>query len=143
MFSNLKHFSKRSKQRGPASRRLAAVLLLILAGCASSAGSQNSSVQELQEGSPQIASREQQCMDAAVNRANDQLSQIAPTTDASSEQRAHAVKVQRSQDLFKCKAAAEHENEELSSREQVEYERQGHEENDRAIMLWLIASPPP
>lgn len=123
--------------------RLASVFLVILAGCAYSAGSQDSRIRELQEASGQIASRERQCMDAAINRANDEFSQIAATRDASSEQRVQAVKVQRSQDLSKCKVEADHENEELSSREQAEYERQAREENDRATLLWLETSPTP
>jgi hypothetical protein len=100
-------------------------------------------MQELQEASGQIASRERQCMDAAIKRANDEFSQIAASRDASSAQRVQAVKVQRSQDLAKCKAEADHENEELSSREQAEYERRAREENDRAVLLWLETSPTP
>jgi hypothetical protein len=39
-------------------------------------------------------------MNAAVNRANDELSQIVATPDASIEQRVQTVKLQRSGDLY-------------------------------------------
>jgi hypothetical protein len=91
----------------------------------------------MQEANQRVVAAEQQCMDAAVKRANDEFSQIVATPDASSEQRVKNIRVQRSHDLSKCKAEADHENEELSAREQAEYERQAQEQNDRATVLWV------
>jgi hypothetical protein len=48
-------------------------------------------------------------MNAAANRANDELSQIVATPDASIEQRVQTVKLQRSGDLSKCRAEADRE----------------------------------
>jgi len=97
----------------------------------------------MQEANQRVVAAEQQCMDAAVKRANDEFSQIVATPDASSEQRVKNIRVQRSHDLSKCKAEADHENEELSAREQAEYERQAQEQNDRATVLWVEHSSTP
>jgi hypothetical protein len=143
LFIGRKNVSKRSRRSDFALRRLAAGSLLILAGCASSAGSGDSRLQELQNASRQVATQEQQCMDAAVSRANDAYAQILRTPDASNAQRVQAVKAQRYQDLTKCKAEADNANEKISAGERAEYERQAQEENDRATMLRLIATPQP
>ena len=124
-------------QGGHVSGRLAAFLPLIPAGCASLAGNQDPRIQELQEASGQIAARERQSVDAAIDRANNEFFQIAATRDASSEQRVQAVKVQRSLDSSRRKVEGDHENLELSSREKAEYERRAREENDRATLRWL------
>jgi hypothetical protein len=133
----------RRSRRVSAFRRLASVSLIILAGCAASAGPRNSRIQELQQVSQRIATREQQCMDAAVNRANDEFSQIVATPDGLSEDRVRAVNAQRSHDFSKCKLEADREKTKLSAREQAEYESQAREESNRGLILWVEHSPPP
>jgi hypothetical protein len=124
-------------------RTIASLSLVIFAGCASSAAQPDPRIKDLQEASQRIATTEQQCMDAAVKRANDDLSQITGTADAANRQRIQTIDAQRAQDLAQCKSAADHDNEALSTREQAEYERQARQENDEATILRLVGSPPP
>jgi hypothetical protein len=107
------------------------------------AASPDSRIQEAQPASSRIIASEQQCMDQAVKRAHDEIAQFGQTPDASVGQGIQAIDAERDHNLSLCKAAANRANEELSAREQAEYQQLAREENARLTMLRLIATPPP
>jgi hypothetical protein len=86
---------------------------------------------------------EQRCIDEAVKRANEKIAEVARSPNASGNQRLQAIDAEREQNLSLCKAEADRANEELSAREQADYEQQAREQNAHLTMLRLIATPPP
>ncbi len=121
---------------------LSAVALLLVAGCSSASSNRNYRIKELNEETERIAAAEQRCIEAATKRANDELSKLEKTQDQDGGEQILAINQQRSQQLSKCEAEADHKNEILAAREQAEYEREAREENSRAIMMSVIASQP-
>ena len=71
----------------------------------------------------------------ATKRANDDLSKLEMTKDRKDGQQMLAINQRRSQELSQCEAEADHENEELSARQQAEYERETEEEKAHATMI--------
>ncbi len=121
---------------------LSAVALLVVAGCTSASSNRNYRVEELNEESQRIAASERQCIEAATKRANDERSKLETTHDKESGQQILVINQRRSQELSQCESVADQENEELSAREQAEYEREAQEEKARATMISVIASQP-
>lgn len=124
------------------SRLAGALALFLVAGCSAASSNRNYRIEELNEESQRIAAAEQQCIQAATRRANDDLSKLGATKDKEDGQQILAINQRRSQELSQCEAEADHENEELSAREQAEYEREAEEEKAHAAMVSVIASQP-
>jgi hypothetical protein len=121
---------------------LCAVGLLLVAACSSTFGNRSDRIDELNKQSQEIATREQQCIATATKRANDQLSELENAHDKENGQQILAINQHQSQGISQCENEADHANDALAAREQVEYEHEGQEEHQRAVMMSVIASQP-
>lgn len=121
---------------------LSAVVLFFFAACSSASSNRNYRIEKLNEESQRIAAAEQQCIEAATRRANDDLSELQSTQNTESGQQILAINQRRSLQLSQCEAEADHENEILAACEKAEYEDEAEEERTRATMISVIASQP-
>jgi hypothetical protein len=93
----------------------------------------------------EISEREQQCVRAALIRSNDQIAQLAASSDDNSLaglQTQTLVNV-RDRNLAKCKANADREEEELSACQRSEYESRGKDERDRSALIRILTTSQP
>jgi len=138
---SLADLRNRPRPRPRVLRRFALSAFVVFVGCASN-DSRLSRVQELQEASRQVAAQEDQCMAAAVKRANDAISKLNGT-DQATKQQIQSIDAQRSHDLAECKTTADSADQALSARELAEYQHEAEEQRARVLMLEVITGPPP
>lgn len=125
--------------------RILLIVTLLIVGCSgannSTSGTYTRSA-ELAKESQQISERERQCISATVTRSNDQMAQIASSSDppANAGIRIQMVANDRDRELAKCKATAEREENDLSARERAEYQRQAKEERERSSLLSILTT---
>jgi hypothetical protein len=121
---------------------LSAVVMFLFAACSSASSNRNYRIEKLNEESQRITAAEQQCIETATSRANDDLAGLESTQNKDSGPQILAINQRRSQELSQCEAEADHENEILAAREKAEYEDEAQEERARATMISVIASQP-
>jgi hypothetical protein len=96
----------------------------------------------LRQASQEISEHERQCIDATIIRSNDQIAAITDRA-ANTGLLMQIMTNERDTELAECKANAEREEEQLSARQRVEYERQATDERERnAFMMILTTSLP-
>jgi hypothetical protein len=125
-----------------AMKSLAFAFAVLLTGCATSNHSTQAKARfvKFQQQSEEISEREQQCIEQAVSRTNEQNAQVGrPDALAGQVERQAATHHEISQ----CKDAAHRDQAELGARERSEYENEAQQQRDRAsLMAILITSHP-
>jgi len=117
----------------------AAVLLL---GCSSINQPIGGRLTTLRQASQEISEHERQCIDATLNRTDDQIAAVADL-DADTGLLTQMMAKDKDRELAECKANADREEEQLSAHQRMEYGRQAQDERERnALMMILTTSLP-
>ena len=90
-----------------------------------------------------VAEREQQCIDDALTHSRDEMAHLTATSDASVELLTQRAKNERDRELSECRAKANSENAEISTRERDEYALQAKQEHDSASLMGILLSTRP
>jgi len=126
--------------------RLLAFAAVVIVGCSTGTAMRsgpNPRLARLEQESQKIDQGEKRCVYETVIWSNRQIAQIAVTPDAFTDLEMETVTSERDRGLFECKANADRERDELSSRERAEYQTLAPEERARtALMMTLTTSSP-
>jgi hypothetical protein len=100
---------------------------------------------QLRNESEEISEHEQQCIRAALIRSNHRTSQIAadPGLNSNAGVQMQNIVNDRNRELSKCKANAEHEEEELSACQRAEYESRAKDERERSALMMILTTSQP
>ena len=126
--------------------KFALIAIFVLAGCAvtnTQTPGANPKITSLEEGRRTIAEREQQCIDNTMKHSRDEMAHIAATSDASVELLKQRAKNERDRELSECRAEADGQNAEISSRERDEYALEAQQERDRASLMMILTTTRP
>ena len=85
-----------------------------------------------------VAEREKQCIDDALTHSRDEMAHLTATSDASVELLTQRAKNERDRELSECRAKADSENAEISTRERDEYALQAKQERDSASLMGIL-----
>jgi hypothetical protein len=121
---------------------LGVICLLSDVGCSQSISNPNYRIAELNEVCVQISEREQKCADAAKKREQTELSKDAKALGKDNEQHQQDIRDQYAWELARCETETDRENEELSSKERAEYEREAEEVKIHATNLAMMGGYP-
>jgi hypothetical protein len=126
-------------------RILFVVTLLLIIGCSVANNSTSRSYTrsaDLAKESQQISDRERQCIRATVSRSDNQIAQIASSSDppAGARIRIRMAANDRDSELAKCEATAQREKAELAARERAEYQRQATEQRERNSLMSILTT---
>ena len=127
-------------------KKLALVAIVLLAGCAATktqTPGADPKITSLEEERRTIAEREQQCIDNTLKHGRDEMANIAATSDASVESLIQRAKNERDRELSECRAKADGQNAEISSRERDEYALEAQQERDRASLMMILTTTRP
>jgi hypothetical protein len=127
-------------------KKIALIAIVLLAGCAvtnTQRPGANSKITGLQEERRTIAEREQQCIDNTLAHSRDEMAHIAATSDASVDVLMQRAKNERDRELSECRAEADGQNAEISSRERDEYALEAQQERDRASLMMILTTTRP
>jgi len=127
-------------------KRLALIAIVLLAGCAATKNQTpgvDPKITSLEEERRIIAEREQQCIDNTLTHGRDEMAHIAATSDASVESLIQRAKNERDRELSQCRAEADGQNAEISSRERDEYALEAQQERDRASLMMILTTTRP
>jgi hypothetical protein len=114
----------------------AAVLVL---GCSSINQPTGRRLTTLGQASQEISEHERQCIDATLNRTNDQIAAVSDL-DADTGLLTQMMANDKDRELAECKANADREEEQLSARQRVEYGRQAKDERERNALMMILTT---
>ena len=127
-------------------KNLALAAIIVLGGCAATNKQTPAADPKIAslEGERQIvAEREKQCIDDALTRSRDQMTHTTATSVASAELLTQRAEKERDRELSDCRARADSENVEISTRERDEYALQAKQERDSASLMGILLSTRP
>ena len=127
-------------------KKLALVAIFVMAGCAATntqTPGADPKITSLEEERQIVAEREKQCIDDTLTHSRDEMAHIAATSDASVELLMQRAKNERDRELSECRAKADGENAEISTRERDEYALQAQQERDRASLMMILTTTRP
>ena len=118
---------------------------LVVVGCSTAnkpADGTYTTCSNLRNESQEISERERQCISAALIRSNDQIARIAASPDLNSNTGLEMQNVvnDRDRELSKCKANADHEEEELSACQRAEYASRLKDERERSALMMILTT---
>jgi hypothetical protein len=121
---------------------------LVVVGCSTTneaTARSYASCTQLRNESEEISGREQQCIRAALIRSNDQTAQIAASPGLNSNTGVEMQNIvnDRDRELSKCKANADHEEEELSVCQRADYESRAKDERERSALMMILTTSQP
>ena len=126
--------------------KLALVAIIVMAGCAATntqTPGADPKITSLEEERQMVAEREKQCIDDTLTHSRDEMAHIAATSDASAELLMQRAKNERDRELSECRAKADGQNAEISTRERDEYALQAKQERDSAALMMILTTSTP
>ena len=122
-----------------ASAKSLILLAMLTAGCAPAHSSASDAAsQKFAQQSQRIAELEQLCIAKATQNTDAELAQIAQTPDSLTELRNKAAITNGRSNVAKCRADADHLNEQISSQQRAEYQREAEEERQRSSLMSIL-----
>jgi len=126
-------------------KKIALIAIVLLAGCAATDTQTpvtDPKIASLEQERRAIAEREQQCIDNTLIHSRDEMAHLAATA-ASGDLPMQRAKNERDRELSECRAEADGQNAEISSRERDEYALEAQQERDRASLMMILTTTRP
>ncbi len=127
-------------------KNLALAAIIVLAGCAATntqTPAADPKIASLEGERQSVGERENQFIADALTRNRDQMTHPTATSEASAELLAQRAKNERDREISDCRARADSENAEISTRERDEYALQAKQERDSASLMGILLSTRP
>jgi|SRR5271156_3110026 len=127
-------------------KKLVLFAIIVMAGCATTntqAPGADPKITSLEEERQMVAAREKQCIDDALTHSHDEMAHLTATSDAFVELLMQRAKNERDREVSECRAKADSENAEISTRERDEYALQAKQEHDSATLMGILLSTRP
>jgi hypothetical protein len=135
-----------AKSRQNPMNKFALIAIFLLAGCAA-ANTQtpgpDPKITSLEEERQIVAEHEKQCIDGTLAHSRDEMTNVAATSGASAESLMQRAQNERDRELSECRAKADGDNAEISTRERDEYALQAQQERDRASLISILTTSRP
>lgn len=125
--------------------RYVALVVLLLAGCATTGGlapSPDPRIAYFERENQKINESESRCISAAMTSSDHEKANIAVSPGAYTEQTKQPAG-ERDRRLDECKANAEREREGLSARERTDYQAGAQEERDHSSLIMILTTSRP